>query len=219
MSINYHAYQCRNFRFDDYEKISEQWRETFSGFSPERTAAILDLKYDSEYLYIPYFGAVYRLCLADGRLEKQAGEEGWEGSLWFNEAMVVYHILNYVADAPRHAGEMVSNTDLDPTSVSRNSTREDVLFADFARKVTGKARELKESCLKLGGTEVPSRADCAFLFYPFPQIPLQLIFWDADEDFPAKVQVLVDRYVTDYLHLETTGCMISDLFQKLSEGL
>ena len=44
-----------------------------------------------------------------------------------------------------------------------------------------------------------------------------MIFWDSDEDFPAQVQVLVDQRVTDYIHFETVGCLISDLFEKIEK--
>ena len=44
---------------------------------------------------------------------------------------------------------------------------------------------------------------------------LCLVFWDADEDFPAQAQILVDQNVTDFLHYETVGCVISDLLEKL----
>ena len=47
---------------------------------------------------------------------------------------------------------------------------------------------------------------------------IQLIFWDADEDFPAQVQVLVDERITDFIHYETVGCIISDLFEKLENS-
>lgn len=217
MSINYHAYQCRNFKFDDYEKIALQWREAFTGFDPERAARILDLIQEEGRLYIPYFGTPYRLRLQDGVLEKKTGEE-WTDDLWFNEALVIYHILNDVADEPRQAGEMIPNTELDPAARG-NSRQEDILFSDFSRKASGRTEQLKKACLANGGIAFPSKADAAFLFRPFPQIPLQLLFWDEDEDFPAKVQVLVDRYVTDYLHPESTGCLISDLFEMLSPKL
>lgn len=52
-----------------------------------------------------------------------------------------------------------------------------------------------------------------------PQIQLQLHFWDADEDFPAQTQILVDRKITDYIHFETVGCLISDLLEKLEQSV
>lgn len=52
-----------------------------------------------------------------------------------------------------------------------------------------------------------------------PPIQLQLHFWDADEDFPAQTQILVDRKITDYIHFETVGCLISDLLEKLEQSV
>ena len=49
----------------------------------------------------------------------------------------------------------------------------------------------------------------------FPQVKIRLIFWDADEDFSAQTQILVDSRITDYVHLETTGCIVSDLLEML----
>ena len=48
---------------------------------------------------------------------------------------------------------------------------------------------------------------------------MQMIFWDADEDFPAQTQILVDKNITDFVHTETIGCMISDLLEKLENVL
>ena len=62
------------------------------------------------------------------------------------------------------------------------------------------------------------KGDAAFLFYAVPQIPLRLIFWDADEEFPAQTQVLVDSRITDYLHYESVGCVISDLLERLESS-
>ena len=52
-------------------------------------------------------------------------------------------------------------------------------------------------------------------FEAFPQVHLRLIFWEAEEDFPAQVQILVDRCVTDFIHYETIGCLIADLLDRL----
>ena len=71
-------------------------------------------------------------------------------------------------------------------------------------------------CRKLGGVK-QNKGDLCYEFEAFPQVHLQVLFYDADEDFPAQVKVLVDRHVTDYIHFETTGCLISDLFEKIEQ--
>ena len=44
---------------------------------------------------------------------------------------------------------------------------------------------------------------------------IQLVYWDADEDFPAQVQVMFDEHATDYIHFETSGCIVADLLEKI----
>lgn len=214
MSVNYHAFQSRGVPFSEYEVVSEQWHETFSGYDPERIAGILHLEFDEGYLYLAYFHIPYRLCLKNGHLEKQL-DGVWTEELYFNESMAIYHLLHYTKDAPVVAGIWVPGYTVDGV-VSRNPAAQDPLLVSFCRKWTGRTKELAEACRRLGGQEF-SKGDAAFLFEVFPCLSVQLIFWDADEDFPAQVQILVDKRVTDFVHYETIGCITSDLLEKLDE--
>ena len=246
MSVNYHAFQSRNVLFPEAGAVCEQWRAAFSGYDPSRIAAILRLTYDASFLYLSYFGADYRLRLDTGVLEKRTEEtpsekeksaaghaavgtlfpksgrqEGpeapsWTENLYFNETMAIYHLLKYTKDQPRTSGIWVPNTELDGASI--RSRQSDPLLTPFSLRFTGKTPLLRRQCEALGGHALPVKGDAAYLFYAFPQIPLRLIFWDADEDFPAQTQVLVDSRITDYLHYESVGCVISDLLEKLEAG-
>lgn len=227
MSINYHAYQNRGFAFSTFEEVEKQWLARFAGFDPSRIAKILGLTCDPDYLYIKYFGRDYRLNLKLGRIEKKYDgpyddfhdpdkvpyEKGWHGTVFANEAMSIYHILFYTKDDPKLSGNWVQNASLDPRHVRH--PQEDVLFNDFIKHFPGGTGELKTACERSGGIPVISKADLCFMFYPFPRIPLQLNYWEADEDFPAQVKVLVDENITDYVHIETTGCLVSDLFELI----
>ena len=75
MSINFHAYQCRDYLLSDYEEIEKQWQSAFSAYNPERVMRILNLERDEQYLYVRYFETLYRLCLADGVLEKESSPD------------------------------------------------------------------------------------------------------------------------------------------------
>ncbi|MDY3917758.1 MAG: DUF3786 domain-containing protein [Candidatus Limivivens sp.] len=212
MSVNYHAFQSRGVLFDEYEKVSEQWREAFTGYDPERIARILKLQRDETYLYLSYLGTPYRLCLENGRLSGK--KEGlWTEALYFNESMAIYHLLQYTKDAPVLTGSWVASSTIDGV-VSRDSRMPDPLLMPFAKRWEGRAEELEEACVRIGGERIP-KGDRAFQFEVFPGIGMQLIFWDADEDFEARVQILVDRQITDFVHYETVGCMISDLMEKI----
>ncbi|MDO5426127.1 MAG: DUF3786 domain-containing protein [Eubacteriales bacterium] len=214
MSVNYHAFQSRGVLFEECEAVSAQWRSAFAGYDPKRIAGILNLEADETCLWVPYFGETYRLRLKDGWLEKKAGDT-WTEELYFNESMAVYHVLQYTKDHPAHAGVWVASSSIDGV-VSRNPKAPDPLLAPFAKQWTGKAEELAKRCIRLGGKPL-QKGDAAFQFQALPGVELQMIFWDADEDFAAQAQFLVDQRVTDFIHYETVGCMISDLMEKIDQ--
>lgn len=212
MSINYHAYQSRGYLFTNNEAQCEQWRTAFSGYDPARAAGILDLEFDETYLYLSYFQMPYRLRREDGVLEKKDGK-GWTEDLYFNETMSIYHLLYYTKDHPLASGTWIPNANLDTRSRGRV---EDPLLTSFSRSFEGRCGCLENACRALGGEKL-DKGDVAYEFYAFPQIPIRMIFWDKDEDFQAQTQILVDSRITDYVHFETTGCMISDLLEKLEK--
>lgn len=54
---------------------------------------------------------------------------------------------------------------------------------------------------RLGGTPVP-QGDVAFRLWPFPRIPLVLVFWDADDEFPARISTRFDRSIEGHLQAD-----------------
>lgn len=44
-------------------------------------------------------------------------------------------------------------------------------------------------------------------------------FWEADEEFPASLQILVDKNILDYMHYETLMFALTHLFRRLKEEM
>ena len=227
--MGYHSYRNIGYRLTDSEAACTKWREKFAGFDPAAAASVLQLPADGTHIYISYFRQNYRLRLADGVLEKALpGPEGapeedfsspliiWTEDLFMNEALVLYHLLGDVKETPRHTGQWCSEAELDPVKI-RSGNRTDPLLNGFASDFSGKIPELEKAAVRLGGVRI-EKGDSAWEFHPIPQIALRLIFWDADEEFPAQTQVMVDSGVTDYMHYEAVGCMIADLFELIGGG-
>lgn len=40
-------------------------------------------------------------------------------------------------------------------------------------------------------------ADVAYMLLPFPRVPLYYLFWEGDEEFPARISVLFDRSIEE----------------------
>ncbi|MBQ7371823.1 MAG: DUF3786 domain-containing protein [Blautia sp.] len=229
MSI--HSFRNIGFSFTASEETCRKWRTLFTGFYPEDAVRALQLSAEDPYVYISYFEHLYRLRTTDGVLEKK-GSEGpervktiavsdaneeapsdWTDQLYMNEALVLYHVLGDIKENPIRSGVMIPEAELDPVRI-RSSNRTDPLLKSFAKTYSGQLELLNKSCESCGAKRL-SKGDAGWEFYPFPQIPVQLIFWEADEDFEASVQVLVDKNTTDYMHFEAIGCMVADLFELI----
>ena len=68
--------------------------------------------------------------------------------------------------------------------------------------------------------ERQSSADAALIFQVLPRLPLYVLFWeeDTEDGFPAKVKILFDERVLDFLDLESLVFTAERLADRLQEG-
>lgn len=59
----------------------------------------------------------------------------------------------------------------------------------------------KRRCKSLGGTPL-ELADVAYRFEITPDIPIAILYWVGDEDFPAEAKLLYDRSIIELLSLD-----------------
>ncbi len=87
----------------------------------------------------------------------------------------------------------------------------------LARRFAGQRALLQERIQAIGGNmyRSESRPDVAAALYPFPKVPLLLIFWDKDEEFDASLQFLFDRSAASYLDMEALAVLLEYTCQKL----
>jgi hypothetical protein len=87
----------------------------------------------------------------------------------------------------------------------------------LAKAFSGNAGLLRERILAVNGVmyRSESRPDVAAALYPFPKVPLLLLFWDKDDEFDAYMQFLFDRSAESYLDLEALAVLLEYTCQKL----
>ena len=111
---------------------------------------------------------------------------------------------------------ILSETDCDPASI---------LALTFTKKAAalfdGHLSELKTACEKLGG--IPEKrmagADITCRIPVTHFFPVLLQFWEGDDEFPPKLQLMWDRNAISFLHFETTFYLQCDLFERLQRIL
>jgi hypothetical protein len=76
----------------------------------------------------------------------------------------------------------------------------------FATYFNKKTDLLKKRANDIGG-QINSYGDVSFTVDVFPLIPLQFIFWDGDEEFPANANILFDKNIAQFIHPESISVL------------
>jgi len=131
-------------------------------------------------------------------------------------------IYNYVAfgggDPPQ--GIWVGMESL-PNSISKVRTLATYCEQRLSTRFCGRPKVLEELCQQVGGDLGPSEqsADVGMIIPVLPFVPIYLLFWDEDPEdgFDARVKVLFDQEVMDFLDLESLVFAAERLADRLAE--
>ena len=132
-------------------------------------------------------------------------------------------LYNYVAfggagQARRPDGAWIGMESL-PNSISKIRTLAAYCEERLAERFSGRADRLAELCTNLGAASSGQSADAAFIIPVLPHVPLQLLFWEAEPEdgFAAKVKMLFDHHVLDFLDLESLVFAAERMADRLLE--
>ena len=220
---------------DNYEKQVYIARDLFLKYDQRNILKKLPLKYDEEYLYLSMLDMELRVSRMTGQVEmpvtagecvgKQrcAAETAEEEDLPLHEictdyatVMTVYDVLCYSEKSPVLSGMWCP---LNSLQVTLSNPDADLFTRKYARAFSGKIHELKEACRRIGGMEpaVSAHSDVCWQFDIFPFFPVQFRFWDGDEEFEPKIQLLWDKNSLKFMHFETLYYAMGILMQRLMQ--
>lgn len=162
------------------------------------------------------WGRQVSLTYPDFRL---LGNEDQEGSSstelpTFSQALVLYYFST--CDGAPVAGNWVSFTELPE---GRFYTR---AFQGYTgQEIAGKFQEDLEAFRRaaegLGGQPV-ELGSAAYEFQALPKVPILVVYWQGDEDFPSSCQILFDAAVGRHLPTDACAIMGSTLTRWLISG-
>lgn len=213
----------------NYEKQVYMARELFKQYDRKTMIRKFELEHDEEYLYLQLLDQKYRVRLETGEVERQradAGEQShqeeretqgaYEPCIDYRAVMTIYDVLCCSGEHPVRSGVWCP---LHALQVTMSSPSADLSTAKCARLFAGKPEKLAEVCRRIGGVQPQLRAgaDVCWEFSVFPFFPVQLRFWDRDEEFDAKIQLLWDHNSLDFMHFETLYYVMGILMQRLED--
>ena len=197
---------------DRYLALCDMWRKKYLGLDRRELQARFRLEGDEEAQYIVYFHQRYRI---DQRTDMLTLEEEPERELPFNVVMTIYHLFYYAKPEAKVSGRFVPFREVKRAAPFDAAFKRNVLDA-AARTFDGHLAELHRACQALGGRPL-KQGDAGYEILAFDCMPLQFVFWDGDDEFPAQANILFDADITDFLHEETVVCVGDELFRRLVE--
>jgi hypothetical protein len=122
----------------------------------------------------------------------------------FTQALILYYFTT--ADGAPIAGKWIAFSEL-PDGRFYNQAFQGYTGGELARHFKSDSQAFLAQAEKAGGILLPQApGDAAFRFQALPRMPLQVVYWQGDEDFPSSYQVLFDASAANYL--PTDGCAI-----------
>jgi hypothetical protein len=76
----------------------------------------------------------------------------------------------------------------------------------LAREFAEKPDSLGEAAAAEGGVEMAGVGDRAWMFTGLPNVPVTLVWWNGDDEFPPRADLMFDE--TAPHHLTTDGCAV-----------
>lgn len=118
-------------------------------------------------------------------------------------ALLVHHLAT--SDGTPPTGRIVSFAQL-PDGVFYAKAFRGYSGAAIARAFGGAPDALDTAVESLAGTAVDAAADRAWRLPALPRVPLYLHWWEGDEEFEPRAEILFDETASH--HLPTDGCAI-----------
>jgi hypothetical protein len=198
----------RNYR-QAYCRACERMAGRDPRIDAEKAAvAYTDLGGGQGYLEIPLLDRTYQVSWPDLEIRGLGGEAN---PSFVVQILLLHYLL--VADGIALRGQWVSFRDLPDGRMYYPAFRggsEERLRQRFGNDVPA----FKAAAGALGGRPV-ALADHAYVFAVLPRLPLAVLLWEGDEDFPPELHILLDSSAGNYLPTEDLAVIARYLSGRL----
>ena len=198
-------------RVDDYVNAKKLAAEALSRESArvvgQRTGFEL---INDDTLRVPFLDQVYRVAFPGMQFTRENPEETRDIPL--QEQVLILHYM--MGDTPEFlSGKWVSYREIPGASFYYSAFVKravNPLKSVFGQNISG----FRQVAARLNGKKVEP-GDAAFEFDVFPKVPLQLIIWEGDEEFPSEANILFDAGIGACLSPEDIAWLSGMLVYRL----
>ena len=199
---------------DNYDLQVDIGKRIFLEYDQQTLIRKFNLEADENRIYLTYLNTPCRIDRYRGGIDMRICDT-WQACRNFGTVMTIYDLLCYHKgeNAPALAHQWCAVGTFVVTGVTNTGT----FTKKYAARFDCNLEELKIACEKLGGVLQPpmAGADVTCRIPVTPYFPVLLQFWEGDEEFPPKLQLMWDRNTGSFLHFETTFYLQGDLIERL----
>ena len=180
---------------------------------PEEVVLRTDCKFDKtrEQYFINIWG--HRYCVDLKNYEVRPEKSGLKTYHGYLHLFILYYLMKSKNTLP--SGVWVSEKDIPGGAAFFRGPH--TIPADL---ITGRFKDdiglFQKKCEKLKGLSI-ELADAAFLFNITPTIPVAVLYWYGDEDFPSEAKLLFDRTIDQHLPLDIIYALAVEICYTLGK--
>ena len=193
------------------------WRESLLGELRKEVAALRFEELAAGLGAVMRAGSLSIRCLGRDFLVAPDGTITASGPLSPWTQILLLHYVRTRGSAA-HSGTWVSFTDLKAALMKSKSFARDceeplrLLFESDPRAV-------ERALERLGGLRRPGTpAPVAWEIRALPRVPVLLLYWPQDEEFPSKIKILFDATADCFLDVESLTFLIEGLVKNIESG-
>jgi hypothetical protein len=158
-------------------------------------------------IIIPFIEHEIHLTMPDGEFSSDPDRE-----VPVQEKVLIIHYLNN-AGGSRPGGEWITFREV-PAGEFYYSAFVKRSIDPLKKIFGGNVDSLKRVAPLLKGDPVPE-ADTAFSFLPLPLVPVKLLLWKGDDEFPPEATILFDRTVSEFFSAEDIAWLSGMIVYRL----
>lgn len=195
-----------------YDKIYENLIERLQYADIAASARRLELSInDGGEANVRFMGATYLVSsLGVRRVDGERIPQNTASAL-------IHYVLQ--GSSSRPAGQFVTFAELAGPLFNKTSYAQSALEQPITKRFRGRVSELLAVAESAGGSQ-GGEAGCgsvSLLFELLPHILLQLIFYDQDDEFPARTTLLFDRNATQLMDFEALAVLVTAFVECLTQ--
>lgn len=202
----------------NYDSQIDVGKRIFLEYDQERLIRKFRLEADAQWIYLTYLNTPCRISRESGQIDEFLNGT-WMECRNYSTVMTIYDLLCYHQgpNAPILFHQWCTVGTFIVTGVSDTDT----FTKKYAAIFDGHIEQLRSACASLGGIPETgkTRADAAFRIPVTHFFPVLLQFWESDEEFSPKLQLMWDRNADSFLHFETTFFLQGDLLERLKQAM